>query len=195
MHFQYKMKDKESSLPKPGTATALLVIDVQQGLFEKSTPIYHKEAFLAAVSGLIEQARQAGVPVIFIQHANDTFLIQGSPGWQLHPTIQPLPGEALVHKRHASAFEGTTLEGMLASSQVGVLVICGLVTHGCVKATCQDALLRGYRVTLAQDGHSSFSKDAPRLIDEWNTRLHSAGAQLCPAEQIDYAQPEAAHPV
>ena len=189
------MKDKKASPPKTGAATALLVIDIQQGLFEKSTPIYHKEAFLAAVSGLIGRARQAEVPVVFIQHSNDTFLIKGSPGWQLHPQIQPLPGEAIVHKRHASAFEGTTLEAVLESSQVGALVICGLVTHGCVKATCQDALQRGYRVTLAQDGHSSFSKDAPKLIDEWNSRLHSAGAQLCPAEQIDYAQPEAAHPV
>ena len=61
----------------------------------------------------------------------------------------------------------------------------GLVTHGCVKATCEGALALGYAVMLAADGHSSYSKDAARLIEDWNRKLGEMGAQVMPAAQID----------
>lgn len=45
----------------------------------------------------------------------------------------------------------------------------------------------GYAVVLAEDGHSSYSKDAARLIEEWNRKLGAAGAQVLPAAQIALA--------
>ncbi len=64
---------------------ALLVIDVQKGLFERSTPIFNGEQVLENINALIVRARQAGVPVIFIQHANESTLVKESDAWQLHP--------------------------------------------------------------------------------------------------------------
>ena len=64
------------------------------------------------------------------------------------------------------------------------MIVTGLVTHGCVKATCLGALALGYAVTLAADGHSSYSKEAAPLIEEWNRKLGAAGAQVLPAVQI-----------
>ena len=61
--------------------TALLVIDVQMGLFEKSTPIYKAEQVLENINTLMKNARRAGVPVIFIQHSNDKLLVKGSDAW------------------------------------------------------------------------------------------------------------------
>jgi nicotinamidase-related amidase len=63
----------------------------------------------------------------------------------------------------------------------------GLVTHGCVKATCLGALQLGYDVTLVKDGHSSYSKDASRLIEEWNQKLNAQGCELKVASEIDFA--------
>ena len=65
------------------------------------------------------------------------------------------------------------------------MIVTGLVTHGCVKATSQGALALGYEVTLVADGHSSYSKDAARLIEEWNRSLGAAGAQVLLAAEVD----------
>jgi nicotinamidase-related amidase len=53
--------------------TALLVIDVQKGLFEKTTPIYRAKQVLENINTLINKARQENVPVVFIQHSNNKY--------------------------------------------------------------------------------------------------------------------------
>ena len=50
-------------------------------------------------------------------------------------------------------------------------------------AACTDALKLGYGTTLAYDAHSTFHKEAPKLIPEWNTRLSAAGAWVVAAEK------------
>ena len=67
------------------------------------------------------------------------------------------------------------------------MIVTGLVTHGCVKATCEGALALGYAVVLAADGHSSYSKDAARHVEEWNRKLGEAGARVVPAAEIGLA--------
>jgi nicotinamidase-related amidase len=89
--------------PVLGQATALLVIDVQQGLFRKSTPIYRVEPLLNTLTTLIERAHAAGVPVIYIQHASDKVLPFGSADWQLNPRLQPGADDLVVHKQQRAA--------------------------------------------------------------------------------------------
>jgi nicotinamidase-related amidase len=165
-------------------STALLVIDVQQGLFHKSSPIYKADEFITNIQALIERAHQAGAPVIYIQHESDKVLPKGSDDWQLHPSLQPQENELIIHKQHASAFEQTCLDNELHKSGVTQLVVCGLVTHGCVKAACQAALKLGYRVTLASDAHSNWSKDAFKYIDTWNDKLAEEGAKVKTTQEI-----------
>ena len=113
-------------------------------------------------------------------------LAEGSEAWRLHPRIQPLPTELIIHKRHGNAFEETVLQQELESRRVRTLVVAGLVTHGCVKATCLGALALEYRIILVSDGHSSFSKQAAKLIEEWNLRLSGLGAKLRATGEIDF---------
>jgi len=158
--------------------TALLIIDVQQGLFEKSTPIYRADELLGNLCHLIEAGRRADAPVFFIQHANKSSLAEGTPGWQLHPSLQPEGTDLIVHKHHGNAFQDTVLKAELDARAIDTLVITGLVTNGCVRATCEAALKLGYHVILAADAHSTYQKKAPTLIDEWNQRLGDQGAKL-----------------
>ena len=184
--------NQEKGMPIPpiqGQATALLVIDVQHGLFRKSTPIYRAEPLLNTVATLIERAHAASVLVVYIQHASDKVLPFGSTDWQLHPRLHPGEGDLVVHKQHGNAFEDTPLHADLASRGIKRVIVAGLVTHGCVKATCLGALELGYEVVLAADGHSSYSKDAARLIEEWNRKLSEAGAVVAPAGQIAFGSP------
>jgi nicotinamidase-related amidase len=167
---------------------ALVVIDVQKGLFEKSTPIYGADQFLENINRLIAAARQAGVPVIFVQHSNENTLVKGSDAWQLHPKIKPLESEEVIQKTHGNAFEATNLREILESWNVGRLIMTGLVTHGCVKATCLGAIDEGYKVVLVRDGHSNYSKDAAQLIDKWNHALSENGAELIDAHDVKFTR-------
>jgi nicotinamidase-related amidase len=165
--------------------TALLVIDVQKGLFEKSIPIYNAEMLLENINHLIDSAHQIGVPVFFIQHSNNTALQEGSDAWLIHPQLQPAACDYIIHKQHPNAFEGTTLGKELGSRQIKSLVITGLVTHGCVKATCIGAHELGYKVILVKDGHSNFHRKAREVIDEWNQKLSQGVVELKAAHEID----------
>jgi nicotinamidase-related amidase len=168
----------------PSKDTALLVIDVQLGLFKKSTPIYKASELLENINLLVDQAHEGGVPVVFIQHSDTRVLIKGSREWQLHPELQIINVDTIVHKKHGNAFENTNLDELLKNKKISRVVVTGLVTHGCVKATCLGASQLGYKVILVKDGHSSYSKDAARLIEEWNERLSEKGCEITAASQI-----------
>jgi hypothetical protein len=122
------MNDSPNATSANREGTALLVIDVQTALFERPTPIYKADNLLHNITALIQRAREAGVPVFYVQHANNSLLSEGSAGWQLHPQLQTMPPDDLIHKRHGSAFEETPLKGTLDARNVGTLVIAGLVT-------------------------------------------------------------------
>jgi nicotinamidase-related amidase len=166
--------------------TALLIIDVQKALFEKGTPVYQADDLLSRLCILAERAHVAGSPVYYIQHCNESFLLEGTEGWQLHPRLQPLTGDIILHKQHGNAFEKTGLHAQLQARGVDRVVIGGLVTHGCVRASCEGAQALGYQVTLVSDGHSSFHRQAARLIGEWNQRLSGGGVDVRPECKIDF---------
>ena len=176
--------DKNSKQSK----TAMIVVDVQKGLFEKSTPIYNAERVLENINTLINKARQFGVPVIFIQHSNNNTLLKGSDAWQLHPKIRPLDDEEIIHKLHGNAFKDTSLHEVLEKRNVSELVVTGLVTHDCVKATSLGTIDKGYKVVLVSDGHSNYSKDAPQLIEKWNRAISEKGAEIIRTQDVDFAR-------
>jgi len=167
-----------------GADSALLVIDVQRGLFSKPTPIYRAEEMLANIGSLVEHARAAGALVVYIQHSSNRQLQLGSDDWQLHSALTPADGDLVIGKTHGNAFEETSLHADLAARGVRRLVVTGLVTHGCVRATVQGGLALGYDVALASDAHSSYSKDARRLLEDWNHQLQNAGAQVVPTAEL-----------
>lgn len=164
--------------------TALLVIDVQQGFFVKSIPIFRADELLTNINSLVDRAHALGVAVAFVQHGNKESLKEGSDEWRLHPALKPSDGDLFIQKCHGSAFEDTPLEGTLKERGIRTVVVAGLVTHGCVKATCMDGKKRGFEVVLVKDAHSSFNKDAERLITEWNEKLGAGTATLISAGEL-----------
>lgn len=178
--------DKTQTIRANPNTVALLVIDVQQGLFQKSTPIYRAEELLQNIATLIERAHNAGVPVIYIQHSDTKILVMGSPNWQLHPRLQPLAIDYIIHKLHGNAFEDTNLQEVLQSQNISGLVVTGLVTHGCVRATCLGARQLGYPVVLVKDAHSSYSKQAAALIEEWHQKLLAMQVELKATAEVTF---------
>ncbi|MEA2513561.1 MAG: hypothetical protein QOJ59_3048 [Thermomicrobiales bacterium] len=156
--------------------TALLVIDVQVAMFEDDHLPYRHEEVLGSIRAVIEKARAARTPVIYVQHEETTYepMKRDAPGWQIHPAVAPLPGERTINKKASDSFYGTPLRSELDALGVTDLVVAGLQTELCVDTTCRRAISLDYDVTLVADGHTTWDNDrltAAQVIAHTNAAL------------------------
>ena len=131
--------------------TALLVIDVQNGVVEGA---HERDTVVANIAGLVEKARQEDVPVVWVQHS-DEGLARGSDEWRIVPELDPREEEPLVEKSYGDSFEDTALESILSDLGVGRLVVVGAQTDACIRSTLHGALVRGYDTALVGDAHTT----------------------------------------
>jgi nicotinamidase-related amidase len=171
-------------------STALVIIDVQQGMFAAPLRPYRPDELLVTIRALQDRARAANIPVLHVQHAGGTGepLARGTSGFAIHPQVSPRAGEEVVVKDRCDAFLGTGLDARLRALGVGRLVIAGMQTEYCVDTTTRAAFAHGYKVTLAADAHSTFDSallPAPSIIAHHNAILRDF-AQVVPATAINF---------
>lgn len=158
--------------------TALLVVDVQRGLCEDPNPPYQTPQVIDRINAVSEQARAAGMPVIFIQHEDD-YLVFGSEAWQPAAGLQTQPGDLFLRKTGSDSFHRTGLEQTLRQLSVSDLAICGMHTEFCVDNTTRRALALGYPSVLVADAHTTQDKldlSATQIIRHHNATLSSIGS-------------------
>ncbi len=131
--------------------TALIVVDVQNGVVAEA---YERDAIVANIATVVDKARAADVPIVWVQHSDDGLVI-GSPEWEYVPELTRMDSEALVAKSYPDAFEDTNLEEVLADDSIGSIVLVGAQTDECIRSTLHGALARGYDVTLVGDAHTT----------------------------------------
>ncbi len=136
--------------------SALIVIDVQVGVVAEA---HERDAVVAKIGTLVEQARREEVPVVWVQHS-DEHMQQGTDAWQIVPELSPGDGEPLIAKNYGDAFEATNLETVLSDLGVGRLVVAGAQTDACIRSTIHGAFARGYDVTLVSDAHTTEDQSA-----------------------------------
>jgi nicotinamidase-related amidase len=173
---------------KMSSKKCLLVIDVQQGMFNLSKPLYRGANILVGIKKLIQKARINNVPTIFIQHCGKEKSIfeKGSPGWQIHPEIAPNESKIIIEKNYSDAFHGTNLNNTLKELSVETLVICGLVTEGCIDTTVRRAFSLGYKVIVVSDCHSTIDSEvlsAKQIVDHHN-HIFKIFAQVRESDEI-----------
>ncbi len=136
--------------------TALLVIDVQQGLCEGEYAAWQSAAVIARINEVADKARAAGALVVFIQHESTSgYLEHGSHEWQLADGLHAASTDVRVRKTTPDSFHRTELGDILGRHAVADLVICGMHTEFCVDTTTRRALALGYPVVLVADAHTS----------------------------------------
>jgi nicotinamidase-related amidase len=136
---------------------ALLVIDMQVGLFGEESPRHDAEGVVDRINALARAVRQAGGLVVFIQHdgpRGDTFE-PGTDGWQLLPSLERLAGDPVVHKRACDAFYETDLSKLLQEHDARQLIVTGCATDFCVDTTVRAAASRDYELIVVEDGHTT----------------------------------------
>ena len=152
-----------------GTSPALVVIDLVRAYTEPEGPfgLPDPAPAVTATRDLVAAARAAGRPVVWtvVRYAaglEDGGLFvrkvpalacfaEGAPGGWGELALSPEPGEPVLVKQYASAFFGTSLAPTLHAAGVDTVVLAGVSTSGCVRATAMDALNSGFRPQVVRD--------------------------------------------
>ncbi len=151
-----------------GKRPALIMVDFAKAYFEEGSPLFADcdSVRLRAIE-LLKQARVLGLPVF---HTRVEYDLDGKNGGIFYRKIsalsvfrraerlgefavglEPFANESVVTKQYASAFFGTSLGAMLTSQGIDCLLIAGMSTSGCVRATAVDAIQHGYIPVVLSD--------------------------------------------
>jgi maleamate amidohydrolase len=157
-----------------GTRPAVVVVDLVRAYVEAGAPFFlggedptTPGRVLEGCGALVDAARAADVPVVWtvVRYAPDladagffavkvpalACFAEGADGGWGELALPPARDEPLLAKQHASAFAGTSLAGTLRARGIDTVVVAGVSTSGCVRATATDALAAGFRpVVVAQ---------------------------------------------
>ena len=163
---------------------ALIVIDMQNGVFSLKRPVYRKDALAASVKKAVRFARNNGMPVMFSLHENDTFLRRGTEGHRLIDALEARAGDLAVHKSQPDIFVDTDLDAVLRRRGIAALIVTGVISNGCVRRACQSALEKGYSVTLVKDAHSTFYANAATIVERINLEMKRAGVRLVSVDAL-----------
>lgn len=174
---------------------ALLIVDIQRDYFPGGKmPLHEPEAAAAKAGQVLEAFRAAGDPVIHVQHlapADGTFLVEGTPGADIMPPVQPAAGEPVVQKRSPNSFLGTDLERRLRDLDPDEVVVVGMMTHICVDATTRAGADLGFKMTVVADAcaarplsHDGRDVAAPDVHAAFVAALGQAYASVTSADAI-----------
>ncbi len=146
---------------EPGKRPALILVDFVKAYFEPGAQLYMGlDSCLHSAARLLKAARDAGILIVHTQvsyseggvdggvffHKIDALkhFVGKAPLGEIMPEVKPLPSEVVIVKQYASSFFGTSLASTLQASGIDTLIVTGVSTSGCVRATAVDAIQHGY---------------------------------------------------
>jgi len=158
------------SVQTRGKRPALLLIDFAQAYFDEAYPLFGGEGCKTALHNaarLAPVARKVGIPVIFTEVK---YLRGGLDGGAFYSKVPALScfevgtdsqrladglsmeaDDILVSKQYPSAFFGTSLEATLRWLKVDTVLLTGVTTSGCIRATCIDSISHGFVTLVVED--------------------------------------------
>jgi maleamate amidohydrolase len=151
-----------------GKAPALILVDLVEAYFDKDSPLYAQvDDALASALRIRDAARSAGIPIYYTRVVYEKGGSDGGIFYRKVPTlevfdvgspfgawakgIEPAEGEDIITKQFPSAFFGTGLAEKLKERGVDTLIITGVTTSGCIRATCVDAVSYGFIPIVVAD--------------------------------------------
>jgi nicotinamidase-related amidase len=163
------------------TNPVLLLIDVQRNMLEPPTPAPDADRVGPAIAEVLRQARDSGATVIHVRNngSEDDPDAPGSVGWEL--VHAPRDGEPVVDKTQPDSFAGTDLATRVPAE--APIVVVGLQSNYCVRATSLAAIQRGHSVTLVSGAHATYDEDQPAadISKDVEDELQAAGVAIVTA--------------
>jgi nicotinamidase-related amidase len=149
---------------------AIVLVDMVNDFVTGALECERAERIIPRLQALLEEARQAGVPVIYVNdaHLEEDFemdlwgehAMKGTKGAEIIPELAPADSDFILEKRTYSAFYDTGLDQLLRSLGVETMYITGLHTNMCCRHTSADAYFRGYDLVALSDGCDAFTQEA-----------------------------------
>ena len=153
---------------QPGSNPALILVDFVKAYFDEACALYADvDDALQIAMRILKIAREKEVLVVFTNVVYQAVGIdggrfyekalplkhffKGSPLAEFADGLQPGANELVVSKQYPSAFFGTSLASTLTANGIDTLVISGLTTSGCIRASCVDAMSNGFIPIVARD--------------------------------------------
>lgn len=161
---------------------ALILVDLQNDFLDRPGLYPERDDLTTQIGMLLTAFRAASLPVIHVRTviaANGTDsmphwrrkgmrqCVRDSAGSMPPSSLAATDTEEVVEKRYFSGFETGQLDALLRRRGVGTVVLAGLYTHGCIRATATDAYQKGYEVLLAADGIASTDRQHDLVSRQW----------------------------
>ncbi|MEO1687135.1 MAG: isochorismatase family protein [Pseudomonadota bacterium] len=153
-----------------GGRPALLLVDFASAYYVENSPLYAGEGAVIArdnAKRLVEAARARDVPVLwtevrYLPGGADGGVFfrktpalrvfeRGNPLGDIVEGLDPRPDEPMITKQYPCAFHGTSLAATLTSMGVDTILLTGLSTSGCVRASCLGAMSNGFITLVVED--------------------------------------------
>lgn len=169
-------------MPNQNGKTALLVMDVQNGIVSR---LGENPGVLVPFQKAVKAARQNNIPVIFVRVGFSEGYPEVSPknkafsglakvsgmtvaddATQIHESVQPHPNEPVVTKYRVSAFAGSNLEVILRAQQIETLILCGISTSGVVLSTLREAADKDFAIKVLSDACFDADQEVHRVLIE-----------------------------
>jgi nicotinamidase-related amidase len=136
--------------------SALILIDIQNDYFPGGAmELAGMNQAAAQARELLAACRKERRPIFHVQHLapgpGAAFFRPETAGVEIHESVRPLPGEALVRKHYPNAFRDTGLLEVLQGARVEELIICGAMSHMCIDASTRAAFDYGFKCTVIHD--------------------------------------------
>ena len=140
--------------------SALILIDIQNDYFPGGAmELAGMSQAAVKARELLAACRQDRRPIFHVQHLalgpGATFFRPDTVGVEIHESVRPLPGEALVRKHYPNAFRDTGLLEALTNAGVEEVIIAGAMSHMCIDATTRAGFDFGFTCTVIHDACAS----------------------------------------
>ena len=180
--------------------TALVVVDMQNDLVSPEgylavndgQDVSPNRSIIQPLQNLIEKAREAGIPIVFVHYTVDPehrltnpawvyshlrerpggghmtlvsleACFEGTWGWEIVPELKPEPEDIIIRKQHLGGFWGTNLDKVLRGNGIKSVLVTGTATSGCVLDTAVGAAANDYYTIVAKDCVASNDLEAHEL--------------------------------
>lgn len=144
---------------------AIVIIDMQRDFLDKGAPIECPGGvdIVPSIYALLDTARKKSIAIIYTQEKHRAekvdfglelqgdepeHCLEGTRGVEIIPQLSPRKGDYIIVKRRYSAFFSTDLDILLRCLGIKLLILTGVATDVCVRATAQDAQQLGYKVIV-----------------------------------------------
>lgn len=143
--------------------TAILIMDFQQRIISNNAS--DPDAVIKQASQVLQSARGAGIPVIYVMHRGG-FMAEYAPDVELHEGVAPAPDEMVITKIRPGPFSTTNLDVTLRELGRDTIVIMGVSTSGCVLSCTRWAVDVNYKFIVVADACSDPDAEVHRVLTE-----------------------------